>query len=217
MARPRQKRQRFAVGAIVRLVRPGVNGVVVLVEDEPAALGEYWHTIQTEHGPRREPGCDLELRPAAITNSGIGFGPAVRASDDPGGMVLSGKTAPRVFISYSRDSEPHKDWVRSLATRLREAGVDAVIDQTHLLLGARNPEFMERCIRESACVLVVCTDIYKRRFDKRQGGAGYEGHIITGEIVNGIGENKFIPALRAGEWTTALPSALLGASGVDAL
>jgi hypothetical protein len=34
---------------------------------------------------------------------------------------------------------------------------------------------MERLIRESHYVLVVCTEGYKHRFDKRAGGAVYEG------------------------------------------
>lgn len=56
---------------------------------------------------------------------------------------------------------------------------------------------------------------YKRRFDLRKGGAGYEGHIITGEIVNEVGKNKFIPILRVGEWKDSVPTALSGIHGVD--
>jgi hypothetical protein len=124
-------------------------------------------------------------------------------------------SCPRAFISYSWDSKEHKEWTLSLAARLRADGIDAVIDQTHLALGARNPEFMERSVRDSAHVLVVCTEIYKRRFDKREGGAGYEGHIITGEIVSEFGSNKFIPVLRDGDWNSALPTALSGTNGID--
>jgi hypothetical protein len=120
-----------------------------------------------------------------------------------------------VFISYSWDSEDHKKWVRDFAARLRGDGIEAIIDQTHLPLGARSPEFMERSVRESRDVLVVCTEGYKGRFDNRQGGAGYEGHIITGEIINEVGKNKFIPVLRSGNWKNAMPTALLGVYGVD--
>ena len=45
---------------------PGVNGVITQLDDEPTSLGEYWHTIHTEHGERREPGCNLELIPTPI-------------------------------------------------------------------------------------------------------------------------------------------------------
>jgi len=64
-------------------------------------------------------------------------------------------------------------------------------------------------------VRVIRTDTYKHRFDNRKGGAGYEGHIITGEIINEVGENKFIPVLRCGDWKTAMPTALSGVYGVD--
>ena len=35
---------------------------------------------------------------------------------------------PKVFISYSHDTQEHKKWVLDLATRLRGGGVDAIID-----------------------------------------------------------------------------------------
>jgi hypothetical protein len=63
------ERKRFAVGEQVRVKNPGVNGVVIQSDHEPAALAEYWHTIQTEHGERAEPGCNLELVPEPATNS----------------------------------------------------------------------------------------------------------------------------------------------------
>jgi hypothetical protein len=62
---------------------------------------------------------------------------------------------------------------------------------------------------------VICTEAYKNKFDDRVGGAGYEGSIISGEIVNQVGENKFIPILRGKDWITALPTALSVAHGVD--
>jgi hypothetical protein len=80
----------------------------------------------------------------------------------------------QVFISYSWDSNEHKTWVLSLANRLRGDSIDAILDQTHLDLGGRTPEFMERSVRDSRSVLVICTEKYKSRFDNRQGGAGYE-------------------------------------------
>ena len=119
------------------------------------------------------------------------------------------------FISYSWDSEDHKAWVLELSRRLRGDGIDVVLDETHLDLGERLPEFIERSVRESDNVLVICTEGYKRRFDQRRGGVGYEGHIISGEILAGVGNNKFIPVLRQGEWNAVLPKALDGVKGVD--
>jgi hypothetical protein len=74
---------------------------------------------------------------------------------------------------------------------------------------------MEQSVSSSKYVLVVCTEEYKVKFDGRRGGAGYEGHIITGELIDQIGANKFIPVLRQGDWKTALPIALSGVFGVD--
>ncbi len=62
-------KKRFAVDAQVRVKNPGVNGVVTHLDDKPTFLGEYVHTIKTEHGQRREPGCNLELVPSIMTNS----------------------------------------------------------------------------------------------------------------------------------------------------
>lgn len=59
-------RKRFAVGTKVRVRNPGVNGVVSQLDDEPTVLAEYWHTIHTERGERRDPGCNLELIPAPM-------------------------------------------------------------------------------------------------------------------------------------------------------
>ncbi len=70
MARPKSfpSKQRYAVGAQVLVKMPGVVGTVVQVDDVPTVFGEYWHTIRTEHGDRREPGSNLELVPKAKTN-----------------------------------------------------------------------------------------------------------------------------------------------------
>src|ERR1017187_3516251 len=62
------RQKRFAVGAKVRIIQPGINGVVTQLDDEPTVMGEYWHTIRTEHGETREPGSNLELIPAPLSN-----------------------------------------------------------------------------------------------------------------------------------------------------
>lgn len=62
-------RKRFAVGARVRVIMPGVTGVVTQLDDDPTVFGEYWHRINTPSGERHEPGSNLELIPRAITNT----------------------------------------------------------------------------------------------------------------------------------------------------
>ena len=60
---------------------------------------------------------------------------------------------PRAFISYSWNSEEHKGWVRTLAIRLRENGVETTLDQWHLVPGDQLPAFIERAVRDSDYVL----------------------------------------------------------------
>ena len=62
-------KKRFAVGAEVRVKMPGVNGVVTHFDTAPTVMGEYWHTVRTEHGDRREPGSNLELVPVPAKNA----------------------------------------------------------------------------------------------------------------------------------------------------
>ena len=121
----------------------------------------------------------------------------------------------KVFISYSWDSDDHKKWVRDLATRLRSDGIDVTLDQWHLVPGDQLPEFMERAIRESDYVLIVCTHKYKDRSDKRQGGVGYEGDIITAEFMTTRNQRKFIPLLRQQSWHDSAPSSMAGKYYID--
>lgn len=123
--------------------------------------------------------------------------------------------SPKVFVSYSWDNEDHKNWVMALATRLRSNGVDAILDKWHLHPGEELSAFMEKSIRESSFVVIVCTPKYKSRSDNRQGGVGYEGGVITGEVMTGVGRKKFIPILRHGSWAEAAPSWCAAAYMID--
>jgi hypothetical protein len=117
---------------------------------------------------------------------------------------------PSAFVSYSWDNDTHKSWVRALAERLRADGVDAVLDQWATVPGDQLPEFMERAIRANAFVVIVCTPRYKARSDAREGGVGYEGDVMTSEVMTQRNHRKFIPVLRSGAWTDAAPSWLGG-------
>jgi hypothetical protein len=122
---------------------------------------------------------------------------------------------PRAFISYSWDDEAHKRWVRELATKLRQDGIDVMLDQWGLAPGDQLPEFMERSLRENDYILIICTPLYKKRSEERRGGVGYEGHIITAEIYASRNDRKFIPILRAARWDEAAPSWLSGKYYID--
>lgn len=58
--------KRFAVGTPVRVMMPGIDGVVIQVDEERGLLSEYMHTVRTKFGDRRECGCTLELIPPPI-------------------------------------------------------------------------------------------------------------------------------------------------------
>ena len=75
--------------------------------------------------------------------------------------------------------------------------------------------FMESSVRASDFVLIVCTRSYKAKSDHRTGGVGYEGSVITAELVTGAPRRKFIPILRSGEWRDSSPSWLLGSLYLD--
>lgn len=105
-------------------------------------------------------------------------------------------TAPNAFISYSHDSQEHKLWVLDLATRLRNNGVDAVLDQWDLGPGGDLPHFMEQSIAKADRILMICTDRYVEKANHGAGGVGYEKMIVTADLLRQIGSNRVIPVLR---------------------
>jgi hypothetical protein len=123
--------------------------------------------------------------------------------------------APRVFISYAWEARDHKQWIKELAVKLRLDGVELLLDQWELAPGDQVPEFMEKSIRESEIVIVVCTPTYKAKSDSRTGGVGYEGTVMTAELASGAKRRKFIPLLRRGEWQVAAPSWIAGSFYLD--
>jgi len=106
--------------------------------------------------------------------------------------------------------------VKALAARLRtQGGVDVTLDQWAAVPGDQLPAFMETAVRENDFVLVVCNARYRDRSNRRAGGVGYEGDIMTGEVMNFQNRRKFIPLLREGEAKGTLPSWLLGSYYLD--
>jgi hypothetical protein len=103
---------------------------------------------------------------------------------------------PKVFISYSHDSQEHKKWVLELAIRLRQTGVDAIIDQWELKPGDDLPYFMETHLADADHILMICTDRYVEKANSGVGGVGYEKMIITSDLMKNIDSNKVIPIIR---------------------
>lgn len=124
--------------------------------------------------------------------------------------------APRVFLSYSWEGPEHKEWVRRFAERLqRESGVEVIFDRWHLSPGDDKLHFMEQGVAKSDFVVVICSPSYAQRANDRQGGVGYESMVITSELAEHMGTNRFIPILRKGTWTEALPIYLKSRMGVN--
>lgn len=120
----------------------------------------------------------------------------------------------RVFISYAWEDDV-KSWVKEFADRLKSDGVDVHFDQGDLKLGDRLPKYMEEQITLADHVLIICTPTYKRKANRRTGGVGYEGHIISAEMINFSNERKFIPITRKGTFKSAIPTFLAGKFGTD--
>ncbi len=105
--------------------------------------------------------------------------------------------APKVFVSYSHDTELHRDWVLRLATRLVANGVDIILDQWDLTLGSDLPRFMESGLTAADRVLAVCTSQYVEKANAGIGGVGYEKMILTAQIMKNITADRIIPIIRS--------------------
>lgn len=114
---------------------------------------------------------------------------------------------PKVFISYSHDFLEHKQWVLTLATRLRHNGIDAILDQWDLKPGDDLPRFMEVGLTSADRVLMICTDNYVQKANSGAGGVGYEKMIVTADLIQNIDSNKIIPIIRQ-VGTSTVPSFL---------
>lgn len=107
----------------------------------------------------------------------------------------------KVFISYSHDSEPHKQFVLELSKRLCDEGLDCCIDR---YINGFPPEgwqrWMEKQIEEADFVLIICTANYLKRYrgEERNGGKGvtFESVVIANTLYQNYYQNtKFIPVL----------------------
>jgi hypothetical protein len=82
----------------------------------------------------------------------------------------------RIFISYSWDSEDHKQWVQQLAEDLTDLmpDLDVEYDQRGMNHLVDRNQYMESAIFESDAVLVIITNNYTEKANARQGGVGRE-------------------------------------------
>ncbi len=107
------------------------------------------------------------------------------------------KKAPKLFISYSHDSENHKRWVLKLATDLRQhMGVDVTLDQWDLRIGSDLSLFMEHGLSNASLVLCVCSEEYVKKANAGIRGAGYERMIMVQSMLNDTNIDYIIPIIR---------------------
>lgn len=132
---------------------------------------------------------------------------------------MQGTCPPRLFISYSWESDEHKRWVRSLAERLTQNGINVRLDQWHIVPGQSLTQFMESEVHVCEFVLIICTKDYCRKALARAGGVGYEQQIITGNIVAGKAREHFIPIVRDGDFAPgpdcSIPGQFMGIYAID--
>jgi hypothetical protein len=101
---------------------------------------------------------------------------------------------PKLFISYSWSTADHEAWVLRLATELREAGIDVILDKWDLKEGQDANAFMERMVTDDAIkkVVMVCDRVYVEKANNRKGGVGTETQIITPDIYAKQDQPKFV-------------------------
>jgi len=120
----------------------------------------------------------------------------------------------KVFISYSHDSEDHKKWVLALSNTLRQHGMDCWIDQYVTFVEEGWMLWMQQQIETADFVLLICTQKYLDRFQKRSdSGAGkgvaWEGAILTQTFYDQFSTNKrFISILSDGGDVKHIPIVL---------
>lgn len=118
----------------------------------------------------------------------------------------------RVFISYTRTSTEHEEWVRSLAAFLRQNGVDARLDVWHLRPGMDLPQWMSNELDLADRVLIICNEEYSTRADGRLGGVGWEIRLVQGDLLQSqnLNPKKYLPLVRSSAGKPVLPKFLQG-------
>jgi hypothetical protein len=135
-----------------------------------------------------------------------------------GGYRLMTAAPPKVFISYSHDSDEHAARVRKLANELRRDGVHAIIDQYFTSPPEGWPAWMDAHIRDDDFVVMVCTETYYRRVMRKEKpdvghGVAWEGSLIYNHIYRDKCDlSRFVPVLLNGGSHDHIPDPLAGAT-----
>lgn len=124
---------------------------------------------------------------------------------------------PKVFISYSHDSDEHEDRVLDLAERLVENdGIDVALDRFVNPPPASWPKWMEAEMKSSVFILVVCSAGYLAKLQgKVKPGTGkgikWESLLSYQQIYdNDSDSSRFIPVLLEGGKYEHIPDPMRG-------
>ena len=99
---------------------------------------------------------------------------------------------PKVFISYSWDTEQEKEKIVNFANTLRKYGINCIIDRFRPRINPNLPwsAWIDKHMLEADCILVVCSSNYKECFESLEengcvgeGGIFYEAKLIK-EFIN---------------------------------
>ncbi len=128
-------------------------------------------------------------------------------------VTMGSEASPlRVFISYSHDSPEHADRVLALADRLRQDGIDCILDK--YILGSPDEGWqlwMNRQMRDANFVLMICTPTYLRRVMREEEpgvgqGVNWEGNLIYQHFYKaGTINKRFLPILLEGASASDIP------------
>jgi hypothetical protein len=123
-----------------------------------------------------------------------------------------------VFISYSHDTDAHRERVLALSERLRADGIETILDR--YVEGGSPPEgwprWMMNALNSATFVLCVCTETYSRRFIGQEvpnagKGVDWEGALLTQALYDSRSRtNRFIPVLFARADVPHVPPPLRG-------
>lgn len=104
---------------------------------------------------------------------------------------------PRIFVSYSHETELHTNNVRMLADFLiQDYGIDVIGDfyEEDNPTGGLLTYFMQNC-KNVDRIIAIISPTYKIKANEGKGGVGYESTIITDDLYKNITSDKVIPVI----------------------
>lgn len=108
-----------------------------------------------------------------------------------------------IYILCLSENSKEKAWANKLSEDL--AAIEGIKTVLEPKPGEFITQFMEQTISKCDYVLFVCAPECKKMADNRDGIGGYASNIITGKLLNGASQKKFIPVLAMGCKEESIP------------